>query len=138
MKGLNKVLLIGRLGRDPELRATQSGQSVAKFSLATDETWTKDGEKQQRTEWHNVVIWGKLAEIANQYLKKGRLVYVEGKIQSREYETDGGEKRRVYDIVASDFSILDSNGDARGEERRGPGSGRGSGRYEAADDDVPF
>ncbi len=129
-KGLNKVLLIGRLGKDPELKYTQGGTAVAKFSLATDESWKdQSGEKKTRTEWHNVIAWGKLAEICGKYLAKGRLVYVEGKIQSREWEAEDGTKRRVFEIVASDMNILDSNGEKR-ETERANGA--------ASDDDVPF
>ncbi|MGZ7033042.1 MAG: single-stranded DNA-binding protein, partial [Thermoanaerobaculia bacterium] len=92
---INKVILVGRLGKDPEIRSTPSGTSVARFSLATDEKFTdRNGEKQERTEWHNIVAWGKLAEICGQYLKKGKLVYVEGRIQSREYEGRDGIKRK--------------------------------------------
>jgi single-strand DNA-binding protein len=115
MKGLNKVMLIGRLGRDPEMKYTQGGQSVVKFSMATDESWTdKSGEKKTRTEWHNIVVWGKLGEICNQYLKKGRLVYVEGRIQTRQWEDQSGNKRSTTEIVLNDMSILEARGAAEG------------------------
>lgn len=111
MKGLNKVMLIGRLGRDPELRYTPSGQAYAKFSIATDETWTdKNGEKKTKTEWHNIVAWGKLSEICNQFLKKGRLVYVEGRIQTRQWEDNTGAKRQTTEITIADMSLLESKG----------------------------
>jgi single-strand DNA-binding protein len=112
MKSLNKVMLIGRLGRDPEMKYTQGGQSVTKFSIATDESWTdKSGEKKSRTEWHNIVAWGKLGEICNQYLKKGRLVYVEGRIQTRQWEDQSGNKRYTTEIILNDMSILESKGE---------------------------
>ena len=113
MKGLNKVMLIGRLGKDPELRYTQGGQAVAKFSLATDDFWTdRNGEKQNRTEWHNIVIWGKMAESCANILKKGRLAYVEGRIQTRQYEGQDGGKRYITEIVANDWSVLEARGAA--------------------------
>lgn len=97
---INKALLIGLLGKNPELRYTASGQAVASFSLATTETFKdKAGTKQQKTTWHNIVIWGKLAEICNQYLKKGSKIYVEGKIENRSYEDRDGNKKYVSEIV---------------------------------------
>ncbi|NLT24999.1 MAG: single-stranded DNA-binding protein [Syntrophorhabdus sp.] len=136
MSNLNKVLLMGRLGKDPELRYTTDGTPVATFSLATSESYKdKSGVKQERTEWHNIVVWRKLAEIAGEYLKKGRLVYIEGRIQSREYEGRDGVKRRAYEIVASDMKMMPS-GQAQGqpqEERRPFGSPRGP----VDDDFVP-
>ena len=107
MSNLNKVLLMGRLGADPELRYTTDGTPVATFRMATSESYKdKSGVKQERTEWHSIVAWRKLAEIAGEYLKKGRLVYIEGRIQSREYEGRDGVKRKVYEIVASDMKML--------------------------------
>jgi single-strand DNA-binding protein len=103
----NKVILVGRLGRDPETRFTSGGQAVANFSLATDESYRdRNGERQKRTEWHKIVVWGKQAEIAQQYLKKGSLVFIEGRIQSREWQDKEGQKRTSYDIVASNFRML--------------------------------
>lgn len=136
MSNLNKVLLMGRLGKDPELRYTTDGTPVATFSLATSESYKdRSGVKQERTEWHNIVVWRKLAEIAGEYLKKGRLVYVEGKIQSREYEGRDGVKRKAYEIVASDMKMMPS-GQAQGqpqEERRPFGAPKGP----VDDDFVP-
>lgn len=109
-KGLNKVMLIGHLGNDPELRTTISGQSVTNFTIATNENF-KDasGNWQDRTEWHRIVAWGKLAEICNQYLKKGRQVYVEGRLQTRSWEDNkSGEKRYTTEIVCSDMQMLGS------------------------------
>lgn len=104
---VNKVILIGRLGRDPETRFTGGGQAVANFSLATDETYKdRSGERQKRTEWHKIVVWGKQAEIAQQYLKKGSLVFIEGRIQTREWQDKEGQKRTSFEIVATNFRML--------------------------------
>jgi single-strand DNA-binding protein len=109
---VNRVILVGRLGRDPETRFTGGGQAVANFSVATDETHKdRSGERQKRTEWHKIVVWGKQAEIAQQYLKKGSLVYVEGRIQSREWQDKEGQKRTSFEIVASNFRMLGSRGE---------------------------
>jgi single-strand DNA-binding protein len=106
---INRVTLVGRVGRDPETRYTSSGQAVANFTVATDESYKKDGEKIQRTEWHRLVAWGKLAEIIQQYLKKGALVYIEGKLQTREWEKDG-VKMHTTEIVASTMKMLGGQG----------------------------
>jgi single-strand DNA-binding protein len=123
---VNKVILIGRLGRDPELKYTPSGAPVAKFSLATDESY-KDhtGEQQDRTEWHNIVAWNKLAEICGEYLNKGKLVYIEGSIRSRQWQDQAGNKRTAYDIIAYRMQMLGSKADsermaATGMERPAP------------------
>src|ERR1700747_2424001 len=98
---VNKVILVGRLGRDPETRYTGGGQAVGNFSVATDETYKdKAGERQKRTEWHKIVVWAKQAEIAQQYLKKGALVYIEGRIQTREWDDKEGQKSSTTEIVA--------------------------------------
>jgi single-strand DNA-binding protein len=140
-KSLNKVTLIGHLGKDPELSYTTSGVAVAKFSVATGERWKDDGGNvQERTEWHNIVAWRKLAEICGQYLKKGSKVYLEGKIQTRSWDDKNtGVKRYTTEIIANDLIMLDSKGN-------NGGSGGGSGFQEApADepqepekDDLPF
>ena len=123
---VNKVILVGRLGRDPETRYTGGGQAVANFSLATDETYKdRNGERQKRTEWHKIVIWGKQAEIAQQYLKKGSLIFVEGRIQSREWQDKEGQKRTSFEIVANNFRMLGGRGDGAGA---GAGGGMGGGR----------
>jgi len=107
MSSLNKALLIGNLGKDPEVRYTQNGQSVATFSLATSENWTdQSGNKQERTEWHNIVAWGKLADLSQRFLAKGRQVYVEGRIQSREWTDQSGGKRRTTEIIATSIVFL--------------------------------
>lgn len=109
---VNKVILVGRLGRDPESRYTSSGQAVCNFSMATDESFKdKSGERQKRTEWHKIVVWGKQAEIAQQYLKKGAQIYVEGRIQSREWTDKEGNKRTSFDIVCQNFRMLGSKGE---------------------------
>ena len=150
---LNKVLLIGNLGRDPELKSTPSGQNVARFSVATTETWkNQSGEKQSKTEWHNIVVWGKQAEIAEKYLRKGKQVMIEGRIQYREYTGQDGVKKTACDIRCDNFVMLgrmeDGNRDSGGYG--GKATGGGSQDFEdhgapspAAgnsfpDDDIPF
>jgi single-strand DNA-binding protein len=160
---VNKVILVGRLGRDPETRYTGSGQAVANFSLATDESYKdRNGERQKRTEWHKIVVWGKQAEIAQQYLKKGSLIFVEGRIQSREWQDKEGQKRTSFEIVANNFRMLGgrAEGAAAGaggmggaasrsgdeadqsappEENFGGGGGQaGSPGPEISDEDIPF
>ena len=143
---VNKAIVVGNLGRDPETRHTQGGQTVCNFSVATSEKWRdKGGESQESTEWHRIVCWGKLAELCDQYLSKGRSVYVEGKIQTREWTDKQGEKRYTTEIVAKEVQFLDkgdrsdSRGDSRGDTRSRDDYGPGVG-YE--DDqpggDVPF
>ncbi len=133
---VNKVILVGRLGRDPETRYTGGGQAVANFSVATDETYKdKAGEKQKRTEWHKIVVWGKQAEIAQQYLKKGSLIFIEGRIQSREWQDKEGQKRTSFEIVASNFRMLGGRGDGGGSG--GGGGSVGGGRAEEHDQSAP-
>ncbi len=116
-RSVNKVILIGNLGKDPELRYISSGTAVATFSLATNESWTdQDGNQQERTAWHNIVAWGKLAEIAAEYLKKGRKAYIEGRLQYREYEGKNGIKRNVTEIVMTDLVMLGAKQDGEKEE----------------------
>src|SRR2546425_10999414 len=106
---LNKALLIGRLGKDPEIRYTADGSPVANFSLATSEVWTdKNGTRQERTEWHNIVAWTKLADLSKRYLAKGRQVYVEGRIRTREWDDRDGNKRRTTEIIATQMVLLGS------------------------------
>jgi single-strand DNA-binding protein len=145
MSSINKVILVGRLGRDPELRYTPNGSPVARFSLATSDNWTdKGGEKQERTEWHNIVAWNKLAEICNQYLVKGKLIFVEGRLQTREYTDRDGNKRRITEIITRDMVMLDTRGS---ESREGYGGGDKNVRPEGpvseiieplTDNDIPF
>jgi len=148
MASINKVILIGNLGRDPELRYTQNGQPVANFSLATSENWMDktSGEKVEKTEWHRVVVWGRTAEHCSQYLSKGRSVYIEGRLQTRDWEDKEGQKRSTTEINALTVQFLGGpKGQAGGEsdsnagQSSGGGSlGGGSGAPPAAGDDVPF
>jgi single-strand DNA-binding protein len=157
---VNKVILVGRLGRDPETRYTGSGQAVANFSVATDETYKdRNGERQKRTEWHKIVVWGKQAEIAQQYLKKGSLIFIEGRIQSREWQDKEGQKRTSFEIVATNFRMLGGRADGaaasvsaggmgggapRGGDDFDAGGGHdepaagGSAGPEISDEDIPF
>ena len=121
---VNKVILVGRLGRDPETRYTSGGQAVANFSVATDESYKdRNGERQKRTEWHKIVVWGKQAEIAQQYLKKGSLIFIEGRIQSREWQDKEGQKRTSFEIVATNFRMLGGRGEG-GSMAAGAGAGQ--------------
>ncbi len=140
MKSINKVILIGHLGRAPEVRYTQGGAPVANFSLATNEYWTSNtGEKQERTEWHKIVAWGKLAEFCQEYLQKGTYLYVEGKLQTRNYDDRDGVKRYVTEIKATELGLLERKSgleSAGGEppiDSLPPETGGGTG-----EDDVPF
>ncbi len=141
MSYVNKVILIGRLGADPEMRYTADGTPVATFRVATTETRkNKDGSKIDQTEWHRIVAWRKLGEISGEYLKKGKLVYVEGRIQSREYEGRDGVKRKAYEIVATNMKMLGGPASS-GEERRGygpPDHGDEDFVPEPAEDDIPL
>jgi single-strand DNA-binding protein len=115
MSGVNKVILIGNLGADPDLRHTPSGTAVSNLRLATTEVFsTREGEKNKRTEWHRVVAFGRLAEICNQYLKKGRQVYIEGRLQTREWEDKNGDKRYTTEIVATNMTMLGGRGEGGG------------------------
>ena len=110
--GVNKVILIGRLGTDPEVRYTSNGGAVANFSLATNESWTdKAGQKQEKTEWHKIVVWGKVAELCGQYLSKGRQAFVEGRLQTREWLDKEGQKRYTTEIVGQNIQFLGSPGE---------------------------
>jgi single-strand DNA-binding protein len=128
---VNKVILVGRLGRDPETRYTGGGQAVANFSIATEETYKdRNGERQKRTEWHKIVVWGKQAEIAQQYLKKGSLLFLEGRIQSREWQDKEGQKRTSFEIVASNFRMLGGRGDGAASSAA---AGAGGGAHHSGD-----
>jgi len=124
MASVNKVILVGNLGRDPETRYTTSGEAVTNVSIATTDTWKdKSGEKQERTEWHRVAFFGKLAEIAGEYLKKGGPVYIEGRLQTRSWDDKtSGQKKYMTEIVANDLVLLGSRGESGGEHA---GSSRG-------------
>lgn len=139
-----KVVLIGNLGAKPELNETRSGVPVANLSLATNERWTKDGQRQERTEWHRVVLWQGLAEIASQYLKKGDRVLIEGRIQSREYEDRNGNPARSYEIVGNELRML-GNPNGNGGNRNTTASPNPTDppaspppSYNPEEDDIPF
>jgi single-strand DNA-binding protein len=148
MSSLNKVLLIGRLGKDPEIRYTTDGSPVANFSLATSDFWMdKNGTRQERTEWHNIVAWKKLADLSKRYLTKGRQVYIEGRLRTREWDDRDGNKRRTVEVIASQLVLLGSR--PEGMEAGGAGAPRPN-RTTAesdealgepppvGDDDIPF
>jgi len=140
-KSLNKAMLIGNLGKDPELRYTPSGVAVATFSVATNESWKdQDGNLQERTEWHNIVAWRKLAEICGEYLKKGKKVFIEGRIQTRSYDDKNtGAKKYITEIVADNLIMLDGRGTA--SEAATPAASADivePGTGGAKDDDLPF
>ena len=161
MASINKVILIGNLGKDPELKFLQSGQPVANFSIATSEKW-KDkstGETKEQTEWHNIIMFGKLAEIAGQYLKKGSSVFIEGRLQTRKWQDKTGQDRYTTEIIANEMKMLGGRGGSGGSVPFGPEGGSGEPpsappqQYPAAaprspaapmpgpdgfDDDIPF
>lgn len=130
----NKVTLVGRLGSDPEVKYTQSGTPVATFSLATSETWKKDGNKQEKTEWHRIVAWERLGEVCGEYLTKGKLILIEGKLQTRSWEDKEGNKRQVTEVVARDMKMLESMG---GNNKPGKNTSDGGGQS-IPEDDIPF
>lgn len=137
---INKVILIGRLGADPEVRYTPDGTMVVNFRIATDETYkNKQGEKVSKTEWHRIVVFGRLAEICGNYLGKGRLVFIEGKLQTRTWDDKDGNKRSLTEILASNMQMLESKGQGRGQDavmdEPMPAYGLGE---PMPDDDVPF
>ena len=158
--GVNKVILIGNLGGDPEVRYTPSGAAVVNVNLATNESWTdRSGERQERTEWHRLVLWSKLAEIAGQYLSKGSKVFVEGRLQTRSWDDQSGQKRYTTEVVVNDLQMLDGRGEggapggppASGPPPGGPAEGGagGGGEFQppaggggsqggTEDDDLPF
>lgn len=127
MASVNKAIILGNLGADPELSYTQSGTAKARMRVATEERWTKDGEKKSHTEWHQVIAWGRLAEICGEYLKKGRPVYFEGKIQTRSWDDKDGNKKYTTEIVAFSMQLL-GDGGSRQERPTTP----------EPDDDIPF
>ncbi len=143
MSGVNKVILVGHLGNDPEIRYTQSGTPVGNFRLATTERWVnKNGERGERTEWHRVVVWGKLAEICSEYLGKGKQVYIEGRLQTRQWQDKDGNSRYTTEINANNMVMLGKPGD-RAEVGAPPGSYDSppediSGGGDQGDDSVPF
>ena len=141
MASLNKVMLIGNLGKDPEVRFTASGQAVASFSLATSEKFKgKSGEWEERTEWHNITLWGKLAEIAGEYLSKGKTIFVEGRLQTRKWQDKSGNDRYTTDIVGDKMQMLSPKGEKSGGEISSAPKNSSSSYEEPPfqDDDIPF
>lgn len=139
MAGVNKVILVGNLGRDPELRHTNDGTPVANFSLATTERWTKDGEKVEKTEWHRCTAWAKTAELVCEYLRKGSQVYVEGKLQTREWETQEGEQRATVEVNVHQVTFLGGGRDSGGGDRnQAPDGDDGFDQTPPSDPDLPF
>ncbi|HNT58129.1 MAG TPA: single-stranded DNA-binding protein [Syntrophales bacterium] len=137
---VNKVMLVGRLGKDPEVRYTPDGTMVATFTMATNEQWRdKNGEKVEKTEWHRIVTYRRLAEICGSYLSKGSLVYIEGRLQTRSWEDKDGNKRSTTEIVAQNMQMLDSKGKDSGESPKASGNRPFSPTSDMpGDDDVPF
>lgn len=148
MASLNKVLLMGNLGRDPEVKYTSSGQAVATFTMATNRRWKdKEGNSQEDTQWHNIKMWGRSAELAQQYLKKGRTIFVEGRIETRTYDDKDGNRKWFTEIVCERFQFVGSRGDDAGG-----GGGNSGGNYSGGsnqpqpqpstsmndEDDLPF
>lgn len=115
MSGINKVILVGHLGKDPEIRQLEGGVSVASFPLATSETFSKDGKKVEQTEWHNIVLWRSLADVAAKFLQKGKLVYIEGKLRTRSFEDKEGVKKFTTEVVAENFTMLGRKTDFEAE-----------------------
>jgi len=160
-RGINKVILVGNLGNDPEVRYTPSGSAVANITIATSDSW-KDkntGQKQERTEWHRVVMFNRLGEIAGEYLKKGSKVYIEGRLQTRKWQDKNGQDRYTTEIIASEMQMLDSrggSGDFAPSQQQSHGGGQqqqqsrpqqqqppvaepvGAGDFSDFDDDIPF
>lgn len=145
MSGINKVIIIGRMGADPEVKTITGGNTVARLSVATSENWKdKEGQKQERTEWHKVVVWGKLAELCGKYLAKGRQVYVEGRLQTRSWEDQQGQKKYTTEVVANTVQFLGAAGGASA----GTGHANSSDSFGAQDfgpepafdnsDEIPF
>ncbi len=139
MASVNKAIVLGNLGRDPELRHTGSGKAVATLRIATNEQWNdQSGERQERTEWHSVVVWGRQAETCNQYLKKGRTVYIEGRLQTRKWQDKEGQDRYTTEIVADRVQFIGGGAGGAGGQDGGSYGGEDIGPPPAGDDDIPF
>ncbi len=142
---VNKVILIGRLGQDPELKYTPGGRPVASFTLATNERWTtQDGQKQEKTTWHKIVAWGKQAEVINEYCRKGKQIYIEGRIDNRSYDDKEGNKRYISEVIIQNFQFLGSRDDTGGHDRPASAPSQAGGvsappdGAPPEDDDLPF
>lgn len=146
MAGVNKVILVGNLGSDPEVRSTPSGQRVANFRMATSRNWTgQDGQRQEKTEWHSIVAWGKLADICERYLTKGKQVYVEGRLETRSWQDKEGQTRYKTEVICEQMQMLGRAGADRGGDPAVDAPSRGGAPDESfapagggADDDLPF
>lgn len=149
MAGVNKVILVGHLGKDPEVKQISPNQTVCQFSIATSENWIdKSGQKQERTEWHRIVVWGKIAEICGKYLAKGRQVYIEGRLQTRSWEDQQGQKKYTTEIIANTVQFLGSNSAERSQASAGTSFGGGASQFGPTDfgpepsfdsnDEIPF
>jgi len=148
MASVNKVILVGRLGKDPETRYMPNGEAVTNVTLATSETWKdKNGEKQEKTEWHRVTFYRKLAEIAGEYLKKGGMVYVEGRLETRKWQDKEGKERYTTEIIANEMQMLSSRSSGNSfevvdqsasEGRGGKPAAKGGGEFDDFADDIPF
>lgn len=149
-RGVNKVILVGNLGRDPEVRYTANGGAVANITIATSEQWSdkQTGQKQERTEWHRVVMFGRLGEIAGEYLRKGSQVYVEGKLQTRKWQDQNGQDRYTTEIVANEMQMMGSRGGGGSadfnqsspepQQSQGGTAASGGSNFDDFDDDIPF
>lgn len=144
-RGINKVIIVGSLGADPEVRYTQSGSAIANISVATSDQWKdkQSGEKQEKTEWHRVVMFGKLGEIAGEYLRKGSQVYIEGRLQTRKWQGNDGQDRYTTEIVANDMQMLGGKQSGQGGGNQGSGKAnqhgaQGGGFDDFGDDTIPF
>jgi len=136
---VNKVILIGRLGKDPELKHTSNGKTVCNFSLATSEKWTgQDGQKNESTTWHNIVAWGKQAEVMNEYLRKGQEVYIEGRIDNRSYEDKDGKKKYTSEVIVGSFQFIGSRDNAEEPQQSARVAGVKERSKVKDDDDLPF
>ncbi len=138
MSGINKVILVGHLGKDPEVRYLEGGVSVASFPLATTETFNKDGRKVEQTEWHNIVLWRSLADVAAKFLVKGKLVYIEGKLRTRSFEDKEGVKKYTTEIVAENFTMLGRKTDFEGDAPKQLQKVHDDIDLNAPNDDIPF
>src|SRR5690606_24738154 len=144
MSGINKVILVGHLGKDPEVRHLDGNVSVASFPLATSETYNKDGKRIEQTEWHNIVMWRDLAEVAAKYLQKGKLVYIEGKLRTRSFEDKEGNKKYTTEVVAENFTMLGRKSDFEAPHNNGEKAANTASvsnedlSLDPLDDDLPF
>lgn len=138
---LNKIQLIGRVGADPEIRFTTDGTAVAQFNLATTKSWKKNGEKQEKTTWHKIIAWRKLAEIIGQYVKKGSLLYVEGELEIREFEDKQGVKRKTHEVIINDMKMLGGKSEGGSSSSSRPSSSQRSqddDTFVPEEDDIPM